>query len=74
MSRKEYQHSLLDLDVWLKLETEANGFKYHEILLVYVDNGISVSEKPMKSIEGIKVISKLRGDKAKIPKIYLRGD
>ena len=50
---------------------KANGHKYYEMILCYVDNVISISEKPMRAIEGIQSIFKLKGDKAEIPDMYL---
>lgn len=67
----QYRPSKADPDVWLRLATKANGFKYYEMILVYVDDVISISENPAKSIEGIKATFKLKGDEAEIPEMYL---
>ena len=66
-----YRPSKADPDVWLKPATKANGHKYYEMILCYVDDVISISEKPMRAIEGIQSIFKLKGDKAGIPDMYL---
>ena len=66
-----YRPSKADPDVWLKPATKANGHKYYEMILCYVDDVISISEKPMRAIEGIQSIFKLKGDKAEIPDMYL---
>ena len=42
-------------------------------MLCYVDDVISISEKPMRAIEGIKAVFKLKGDKAEVPEMYLGG-
>ena len=47
-----------DPDVWLKPATKSNGDKYYEMILCYVDDVICISEKPMRSIEGIQAVFK----------------
>ena len=49
------------------------GFEYYELVLVYVDDVISISESPMDAIEGAKAVFKLKGDKAELPDMYLGG-
>ena len=66
-----YRPTKADPDVWLKAATKADGHKYYEMILCYVDDVISISEKPMRAIEGIKAIFKLKGDKAEVPDMYL---
>ena len=68
-----YRPMMADPDVWIKPATKANGFKYYEMVLTYVDDVISISEAPMNVIEGIKAIFKLKGDKAEVPDMYLGG-
>ena len=68
-----YRSSLSDPDVWLKAATKANGFKYYEMVLTYVDDVISISEVPMRVIDGIRQTFKLKGDKAEEPEMYLGG-
>ena len=66
-----YRPSKADPDVWLKAATKSNGQEYYEMILCYVDDVISISERPMRAIEGIKAVFKLKGDKAEIPDMYL---
>merc|ERR1712117_309482 len=66
-----YRPSKADPDVWLKPATKANGHKYYEMILCYVDDVISITEKPMRAIEGIQSIFKLKGDKVEITHVYL---
>ena len=40
---------------------------------MYVDDVISISEHPMRVIDGIKSVFKLKGDKAEVPDMYLGG-
>lgn len=41
------------------------------MLLTYIDDIISVSTNPMDTIEGIKAVFKLKGNKAEEPDSYL---
>ena len=41
------------------------------MVLCYVDDVLAISATPMKDIEGIKVVFKLKGDKAEVPDMYL---
>ena len=41
------------------------------MVLYYVDDVLAISETPIKTIEGIKAVFKLKGDKAEVPDIYL---
>ena len=68
-----YRPTYADPDVWLKPATKANGFKYYEMVLTYVDDVISISEHPMRVVDGIKSVFKLKGDKAEVPDMYLGG-
>ena len=69
----DYRPSLADPDVWLKPAVKGSGFKYYDMVLTYVDDVISISEFPMRAIDGIKAVFKLKGDKAEVPDMYLGG-
>ena len=69
-----YRSTRADPDVWLKPAIKENGESYYEMLLVYVDDVISISEKPEEAINGIKLTFRLKGDKAIIPEMYLGAD
>ena len=47
------------------------GKEYYEIVLCYVDDVLAISATPMKTIEGIKSVFKLKGDKSDVPDMYL---
>jgi hypothetical protein len=66
-----YRPSYADPDVWLKAATKPDGFKYYEMVLVYVDDVMVISHVPGKTIEGISSVFKLKGDKASSPDMYL---
>ena len=41
------------------------------MVLYYVDDLLAISATPMKTVEGIKAVFKLKGDKAEVPDMYL---
>ena len=41
------------------------------MVLCYVDDVLEISAIPVKTIEGIKALFKLKGDKAEVPDMYL---
>ena len=45
--------------------------RYHETVLCYVEDVLSISATPMKNVEGIKSVFQLKGDKAEVPDMYL---
>ena len=53
-----------DTDVWIQPEVKPDCIEWHEMLLCYVDNLLSIYATPMKNIEGIKAVFKLKGDKS----------
>ena len=59
------------LDVWIQPAVKPYGTEYHEMVLYYVDNLLVISATPMKTIEGIKAVFKLKIDKAELPDMYL---
>ena len=66
-----YRPSYADPDVWLRAAVKPNGFQYYEMVLVYVDDVMAISHAPANTIEGIKAVFKLKGDKASPPDMYL---
>ena len=48
-----------------------DGSEYYEIVLCYVDNVLAISDDPTKTVDGIKPVFKLKGDKAEIHDMYL---
>ena len=66
-----YRPSYADPDVWLKVATKPDGFKYYEMVLVYVNDVMVISHVPGKTIEGILSVFKLKGDKVSSPNMYL---
>ena len=53
------------------MTVKQDGTEYHEMVLCYVDDVLSISATPMKNIEGIKAVFKFKGDKTEVPDMYL---
>ena len=51
-------------NLWIRPVVKPYGTEYHEIVLCYVDDVLEISVTPMKTIEGIKAVFKLKGGKA----------
>ena len=51
-------------DVWIRPAFKSYGTEYHKMVLCYVDDVLAISATPMKTIEGIKSVFKLKCDKA----------
>ena len=59
-------------DVWIQPTVKPDhGFKYYEMLLVYVDDVLSVSHDTEVTMKGIQGTFKLKGDKIEVPTHYL---
>ena len=66
-----FRPSKADPDVWLKPAIKKDGTHYYEMILCYVDDVISISDYPMRAIDGVKRTFKLKGDKAEVADMYL---
>lgn len=66
-----YRPSKADPDVWLKPAVKPDGFEYYEMVLCYVDDVLAIGHEPMRTIEGIQKVFKLKDDKAEAPDVYL---
>jgi len=70
-----YVPSLADPDVWLRPAIKQDGVKYWEYLLSYVDDILSISEKPLNTLKAIQNENfKFKDDKMDKPKVYLGAD
>ena len=63
-----------DPDVWIRLAVKSNGFEYYKFFLCYVDDILSISHDPQKTMDGIKNTFKLKNDKIEEPEKYLDAD
>ena len=62
---------MADQDVRLCPAVKTNGFEYYELILCYVDDVLSISHDPMKTMNGIRVNFTLKDNKVEKPNIYL---
>ena len=66
-----YWPSKADPDVWMRKAVKASGFEYYEYVLCYVDDVLSISADPMKTMKGIQATFKLKDNKIEPPEDYL---
>ena len=60
-----------DPDVWIRPAVRPDGSEYYAIALCYFDDVLVIAAEPMKTMDGIRAVFKLKGDKAKNPDMYL---
>ena len=58
-------------DVWIRPAVRPDGSEYYEMALCYVDDVLVITAEPMKIMDGIRAVFKLKGDKVKKPDMYL---
>jgi hypothetical protein len=63
--------TVADPDVWIQSATHEDGYKYYEMLLVYVDNVLAVLHEPKVMIDAIGEYYKVKPGSDKEPDIYL---
>ena len=61
-----------DPDVWLRPAVKPYGAEYYEMVLCYIDDVLAISDMPMRTMDGIRSVLKLKDDKAELPDVYLR--
>jgi hypothetical protein len=66
-----YKPTKADPDVWIRPAMKADGFKYYEMVLVYVDDILCVSHDPKATMSGLQATFKLKDDKVEKPDMYL---
>ena len=66
-----YVPTKADPGVWLRPAVKADGFKYYELVLCYVDDVLAISADPAKTLEGLKSTFTLKDNKIEIPDMYL---
>jgi hypothetical protein len=66
-----YKPSYADPDVWLRPAMKADGSEYYEYVLCYVDDILSISHDPMRTMKRIQEDFKLKNDKIAEPDMYL---
>ena len=58
-----YTPSKSDTDVWLRPSVKPDGAEYYEMVLCYVDEVLIISDIPMRKMDGIRSVFKLKDDK-----------
>ena len=71
MHKLGYKPSKADPDVWMQPAIKLNGFQYYDYVLCYVDDILSISDKPMDTMYGLRNRFKMKGDKVAEPEDYL---
>ena len=66
-----YVPSKADPDVWMRPGMKPNGSKYWEYVLCYVDDILSISHDPKRTMKLIQAKFKLKNDKMEPPEAYL---
>ena len=67
----QYYPTKADPDVWIRPAVKADWTEYYEMVLCYMDDVIAIFADPMKTIDGVKKVFKLKDDKAEPPDMYL---
>jgi hypothetical protein len=60
-----------DADVWMRPAVKADGSKYYEYVLCYVDDILVVSERPKRIMEGLEAKYVLKAGSVSEPMMYL---
>ena len=66
-----YKPSKTYPDVWLRPAVKPDGAEYYEMVLCYVDDVLAISNMPIRTMDGIRNVFKLKDDKAEVPDLYL---
>jgi len=66
-----YTSTKANPDVWIRPAIRPDGHRYYEMLLIYVDDILSVSHQPAQTMEQIKELYCLKDDSVGRPKRYL---
>jgi hypothetical protein len=61
-----------DADVWMRPTVKADGSKYYEYILCYIDDILVVSERPKRIMEGLEAKYVLKAGSVSEPTTYLR--
>jgi len=69
-----FDSTLADPDVWIRKARRENGDDYYEMVLVYVDDLLCVSEHPDNVMKALGEFYELKDGSVKEPDIYLGAD
>ena len=71
MKELDLVSTLADPDIWIWEAVREDGFKYYEMLFVYVDDILAVSHKATDDIKRITAFYRAKEGSIKPPYIYL---
>ena len=57
-----YTPSKTDPYVWIRPAVKPDGSEYYEMVLCYVDDVLAISDMPMRTMDGIRNVFKLKDD------------
>ena len=66
-----FQSTKADPDVWIRAAIKPDGFRYYEMLLVYVDDILLISHATKPTMDAIAKLYRLKGDSIGEPERYL---
>ena len=66
-----YTPSKADPDVWLRPSEKPYESAYYEMVLCYVDEVLAIYDIPMRMMDNIRSVFKLKDDKSEVPDVYL---
>ena len=68
-----YESCLADPDVWMRMATKGDGTRYYELVLLYVDDMLSISHEAKGAIMEIGNYFTMKPESIGPPEIYLGG-
>ena len=71
MEHMEYTPCMADPDVWMRKAIKADGTEYYELMLLYTDDCLHVSEDPRQGLMQLNKYFKLKPESIGKPTIYL---
>ena len=69
-----FQSCKADADVWIRPAVKADGTKYYEYVLCYVDDILCCSEHPQKFMDYLSTVYTLKQGSVQEPTLYLGAD
>jgi hypothetical protein len=66
-----YKPTKGDPDVWIRPGVKSYGFKYYEMVLVYVDDIFCILDNPKTNLSQIQEDFKFKDDKMEPPDVYI---
>ena len=67
----KFESTKADPDVWIRAAVREDGFEYYEMVFVYVDDLLIISQKPRAVLDSISEFYTVKPGSDKEPEIYL---